>query len=305
MSVAGRGVLRDRTRADEVRSRRARLETSVEPAPRERPQKPPRAARPRRRLDVALPAERGAEVRLPSLPSVRVGPRLLSAVLLAIAAWALQSVLGSGSFRVAEAAVNGARMLTPSQVRSLARVDGEPVFLLDPRAVVERLLQEPEVGSAEVSVGWPNRVTITIQERIPVVEWVEGDLTWWVSSEGIAFLGRGAFPGEVRVQTEAPLLEITADPLEPVVAPSYLEAAVLLRTMLPEIEVLLADREHGLAFDDARGWRAYFGSGGDMVAKVRTYQALVEHFTAQGIQPLLVSVEDQHAPFYSLQRRSQ
>jgi len=256
-------------------------------------------------VDVALPAERGVEMRLPSLPAIRVGPRIVSGALLALAVWALQSLLGSGSFRVAEAAVNGGRMLTASQVRSLARVDGEVVFLLDPRAAVERLLQEPEVGAAEVSVGWPNEVTITIQERIPVVEWVEGDLTWWLCSEGIAFLGRGAFPGEVRVETEEPLLEITPDPLEPVVAPSYLEAAVLLRSMLPEVEVLHADREHGLAFDDPRGWRAYFGSSGDMVAKVRIYQSLVEHFTAQGIQPLLVSVEDQHAPFYSLQRRSQ
>jgi hypothetical protein len=281
------------------------METVIEPAPRERRARPPRVGRPRRRVDVALPAERGVEVRLPSLPAVRVGPRVLTAALLGLAAWAMQSLLGSESFRVAEAAVNGARMLTASQVRSLARVDGERVFLLDPRAAVERLLQEPEVGAAEVSVGWPNEVTITIQERIPVVEWVEGDLTWWLSSEGIAFLGRGAFPGEVRVEAEEPLLEIASDPLEPVVAPTYLEAAVLLRSMLPDVEVLHADREHGLAFDDPRGWRAYFGSSGDMVSKVRVYQSLVEHFTAQGIQPLLVSVEDQHAPFYSLQRRSQ
>jgi cell division protein FtsQ len=229
----------------------------------------------------------------------------VSAALLGLAAWALQSLLGSESFRVAEAAINGARMLTASQVRSLARVDGESIFLLDPRAAVERMLQEPEVGAAEVSVGWPNKVTITIQERIPVVEWEEGDLTWWLSSEGIAFLGRGAFPGEVRVVAEEPLLQITPDPLEAVVAPTYLEAAVLLRSLLPDIDVLHADREHGLAFDDPRGWRAYFGSSGDMVAKVRIYQSLVEHLTAQGIQPLMVSVEDQHAPFYSLQRRSQ
>ena len=305
MTVARRGPVPDRTRADEVRSRRARVEAVVEPAPRERRPRPARTHPPRRRHDLALPAELGAELRLPSIPVVRPGPRVLSAVLLALTAWALQSVLAAGSFRVAEASVSGARLLSPSQVRSLARVDGESVFLLDPRDVVHRLLQEPEVGEAEVSIGWPNRVEITIHERIPVVEWDDGDLTWWVSSEGIAFLGRGAFPGQVRVESEEPLLQISPDPLEPVVAPSVLEAAVLLRSQLPEIEMLYADRDHGLSFLDPRGWRVYFGSGGDMVAKVRTYQFLVEHIMAEGIHPLLVSVEDPYSPFYSLQRQRQ
>ena len=158
--------------------------------------------------------------------------------------------------------------------------------MIDPREVVGRLLQEPEVGAVEVSVGWPNQVEITVHERIPVVEWDDGDLTWWLSSDGIAFLGRGAFPGEVRVETEEPLLEVTSDPLEPVVAP-------------------YADREHDLSFLDPHGWRGYFGSDGDMVEKVRAYQFLVEHITAQGVQPLMVSVEDPRAPFYSLQRQRQ
>jgi len=305
MSAASRGVLRDRTRADAVRSRRVRQEVVIEPAPREREPRPPRTSRPRRRHDVALGAELGAEVRLPSLPRVRLGTRLISGALLALTTWGIQSILAGPTFRVAEAAVNGARLLSVSQVRSLARVDGEPAFLIDPRVVVDRLLQEPEVGAVEVSLGWPNRVEITLHERVPVVEWDDGDLTWWLSSDGIAFLGRGAFPGEVRVEAEEPLLEVTADPLEPVVAPSYLEAAILLKTQIPDIEVLYADRDHGLSFLDAHGWRAYFGAGGDMVEKVRAYTFLVEHLTAQGVQPLMVSVEDPHVPYYSLTRQAQ
>jgi hypothetical protein len=172
------------------------------------------------------------------------------------------------------------------------------------REVVGRLLQEPEVGAVEVSIGWPNhgdhRPRADPGRRVG-----RRDLTWWLSSDGIAFLGRGAFPGEVRVETEEPLLEVTSDPLEPVVAPSYIEAAVLLKVQLPEIEVLYADREHGLSFLDPHGWRVYFGSDGDMVEKVRAYQFLVEHITAQGVQPLMVSVEDPRAPFYSLQRQRQ
>jgi hypothetical protein len=42
-----------------------------------------------------------------------------------------------------------------------------------------------------------------------------------------------------------------------------------------------------------------------MVAKVRAYQFLAEHLLAEGIRPLLVSVEDLYSPFYSLTRQRQ
>src|SRR3989337_523664 len=59
MTVARRGPVPDRTRADEVRSRRARVEAVVEPAPRERRPRPARTRPPRRRPDLALPRRAG------------------------------------------------------------------------------------------------------------------------------------------------------------------------------------------------------------------------------------------------------
>jgi hypothetical protein len=303
MTVTDRGRWSGQTRAERVRSRRVRVERVIEPAPRERKVRPKKGPRPRRRYDLALPVERGAEVRLPGLPIVRPGIRLLTAALLAVTAWLLQSVLTAGSFRVGEASVHGAELLTSGQVRSIAGVDGTLVFLVDPQAVEAVLLQQPEVERADVRVRWPNRVEISVQERRPVAEWNEASLTWWLSSDGIAFLQRGEREGLVRLTSDEPLLSISDDdPLAPAVEPEVLEAAVVLSTQLPEAQVLHIDRQHGFWMEDGTGCSAYFGFGGDMVKKVRLYHFIRLYLEQQRIEPAIVSVEDVLAPYYTVQR---
>lgn len=302
MTVTDGGRWRGQTRAEQVRSRRARVERVIEPAPRERKARPKRSPRPRRRYDLALPVEMGAEVRLPGLPVVRPGMRLLTAALLAVAAWLLQSVLTADSFRVGEASVHGAELLTSGQVRSIAGVDGVLVFLVDPQAVEAVLLQQPEVEAADVRVRWPNRVEISLQERRPVVEWDDASLTWWLSSDGVAFLKRGEREGLVRLTSGEALLSISDDPLAPAVEPEVLEAAVVLSTQLPEAQVLHIDRQHGFWMEDGTGCSAYFGFGGDMVKKARLYHFIRQYLEQQRIEPAIVSVEDVSAPYYTVQR---
>lgn len=304
MTVGERVGWRDRTRAERVRSRRAREERLVEPVPPEPKVKPRRAQKPRRRYDIALPAELGAEMRLPALPVIRLGVRLLTAVLLAVTALALQGVLTAPSFRVGEASVIGARLLSDSQVRSLALVDGQSVFQIDPQVVIRRLLAYPEVATAELVVRWPNRVEITVGERYPMAQWEDGGETWWISPEGIAFIQHGDWPGLVSLVSDEPMLTVSDDPLVPVVDPAILQAAAVLSGQIPDVGPLHVDPVHGLGFDDPRGWRASFGLTGDMVTRVRVYSFLVEYLTARGVHPGIISVEDVAAPYYSLERTS-
>lgn len=304
MTVGERIGWRDRTRAERVRSRRAREERLVEPVPPEPRVKPRRARKPRRRHDMALPSELGAEIRLPALPVIRPGVRLLTSVLLAATALALQSVLTAPSFRVGEASVIGARLLSDSQVRSLAQVDGQSVFLINPRVVVRRLLAHPEVATAEMVMRWPNRVEITVGERHPMAQWEDGGQTWWISPEGIAFIQHGDWPGLMNLISDEPMLTVSDDPLVPVVDPATLQAAAVLNGQIPDTGPLHVDPVHGLGFDDPRGWRASFGLGGDMVTKVRVYNFLVDYLTARGVHPGMISVEDVAAPYYSLESYS-
>lgn len=282
-----------------MRARRASQKRRLEPLAGTRHRKPSRKARrPRRLFDLAIPAEMGAEIRLPSLPSIRGGPRLVSFVLLGVVIFGLLAVKGASGFYVAEAQVVGAKMLTADQVRSIARVDQESVFAVDPRAGVAHFSSIAEVSGVKVKVHWPNRVEIDVTERQPVIAWDDGGRRWWISAEGVAFLNHGDWPDLVTVVSDEPVLNITDDPLSKVVPDKILVAATVLSAQLPKGTSLRYDPVYGLGFDDPKGWTAYFGVDGDMVMKVRLYQALAGQLAEQGIRASLVSVKDPTTPFY-------
>jgi POTRA domain, FtsQ-type len=289
-----------RTRADRTRARRAPRVADLDELETVPLRKIPRRrkARPRKRYDLALPTQLGAQVQLPSIPAVRFGPRLLSSILLACVLVAIQQAVTAPSFRVAEAAVSGNQILSAMQVRMIVGAANRPIFLVDPQGEDRALEAHPEVLSADVEVSWPNRVRVSIVERHPMVEWDDAGRTWWICPDGVAYLKHGEWPGLVLIRSESQALTITEDPLEPAMSGEVLRAAAVLNAQMPEEAAsLLFDAEHGLGFDDPRGWRAYFGVDGDMVVKVRTYQAIVANLSQVHQAVAVISVEDAAAPY--------
>lgn len=291
-----------RTRADRVRERRARLVREIEPAPREQRTKPRHRRHPRRRHDFALATGIGVEARLPGLPAVRTGPRLMTVILLAATILGLGYAFTSPGFHVERATVLNNKLLSQAQVRSIAQVDGNLVFMINPIQVVERLMQFPEVLTATVRLGWPNLVEIQIEERHPVVEWNDAGRIWWLSSDGMAYIQHGSWPGLIRIMTEEPVLRISKQAMEPVISSDVLQAAMLLCAQLPEIDVLQYDGEYGLGFVDTNGWRVYFGDEGDIIQKIRIYRALAEQLSDRGVQVAMVNLENESASYISVER---
>ena len=78
-----------------------------------------------------------------------------------------------------------------------------------------------------------------------------------------------------------------------------MEGALQLQQLRPNIELLHYDSQHGLSYQDGRGWRGYFGVGTDMVQKLAVYEQLVSSLLARGIQPRTISVESYQAPYYT------
>ncbi|MCX6070674.1 MAG: FtsQ-type POTRA domain-containing protein [Chloroflexi bacterium] len=305
MTATSRWLGGTRSRADRTRARRARLVADVEDLDAIPLRKIPRRrkARPRKRFDFALPAQLGAQVQLPSIPVVRFGPRLLSAVLLACVLAAIQQAAVAPSFRVAEAAVEGNKILSEMQVHMIVGATDRPVFLVDPQGAERALEAHPEVLSAEVEVSWPNRVRVSVVERHPMVEWDDAGRTWWICPDGVAYLKNGEWPGLVLVRSESSALTITEDPLQPAMQGDVLRAAAVLNAQMPEEAAsLLFDADHGLGFDDPRGWRAYFGVDGDLVVKVRAYQAIVANLAQVRQAVAVISVEDAAAPYIGSER---
>jgi hypothetical protein len=288
-----------RTRAESVRHRR-----SQGPRPAGRAARPPspagsKARRPRRILELALASEIGAGLRLPALPAFRLGARILSASLAVVCAWALISAFRSGQFTVAKAVVPPTTLLTEAQIRSIAAIDGRPVFLIDSAAVRARLLAQPEILAAGLVVRWPNQAELRIDERRPMIEWDDAGQVWWLSADGIAFLKHGDLDNLIRVTAEEPSLNVQRDALAPVIDPQELWAAGALLAQAPEVEGLQYHPDHGYGFiDPVGGWQTAFGRGGDMVLKMQLYRKIAEVLTQRGITAELVSVEDPSAPYY-------
>ena len=288
-----------RTRAESVRHRRTHVPRSAGHAARPKSPAGAKARRPRRILELALASEIGAGLRLPALPAFRAGARILSASLSMVCLWALVSAFRSGTFTVDKAIVPATALLTEAQIRSIAAIDGRPVFLIDAAEVKARLLAQPEIQSASLVVRWPNQVELKIDERRPMIEWDDAGQVWWLSADGVAFLKHGDLDNLIRVTAEEPSLNVQRDALAPVIDPQELWAAGALLAQAPEVEGLEYHPEHGYGFiDPVGGWQAYFGRGGDMVLKMQLYRKIAEVLAQRGIAAELVSVEDPSAPYY-------
>lgn len=249
-------------------------------------------------FEVAWPTEIGAGLRLPSLPAFRAGARLLSISMTLAATVALVNAVRPGRFTVEAAAVTPTELLTESQVRSIAAVDGRSVFSIHPDEVKARLMEQPEILSAQVVVRWPNLVELKIDERRPMIEWDDAGRVWWLSADGVGFLKHGDLENLIRVTAEAPSLAIQRQALTPVIAPEALWAAAALLAQVPEAEGLEYHPDHGFGFEAPQGWKAYFGSGGDMVLKVQLYRKISDVLVQRGVEAEVVSVEDPSAPYY-------
>ena len=131
-------------------------------------------------------------------------------------------------------------------------------------------------------------------ERIPVVSWTEGSQKSWVDADGNKFAARTELPG---------LLPITVDDAaghglqDRAAGRGGRRAAVAAAAAQHRAAALR--RQHGLSYQDGRGWRGYFGVGTDMLQKLAVYEQLVTNLTARGIQPKTISVESYQAPYYT------
>lgn len=298
----------------------------------------------RRRYDVALGMP-GAEFRLPSLPEVRLNWRWLSALLVAGLGIALYLVWSSPHFRVEQVKVGGLKHLSSKDVTAVLALSDRPVFTLDPKGMEQKLQRSfPELSAVSVTVGLPNSVVITATERTPVLVWRLNGHSDLVDADGMSFPVRSQAQPDLPVveasspppaldaaapvvtadvpvtdQATADLLGIsptTPDTKAPAAAqakpatrrfltPQMVAAILTLNAQKPQNTPLVYNAQHGLGWKDGRGWDVYFGDITDIDTKLSLYKEIVKQLQAEEVQPLLVSVEYTHAPYYRAAEQQQ
>lgn len=203
----------------------------------------------------------------------------------------------SMDFQVQTIGIEGGYYMSPSRIRSVARIGGKQSFQVDPSLIERNLESYPEILSAEVILQWPNLVNIEIEERLPILEWNDGGTSWLISSDGIAFLRRNSPPELNRVHSLESVLQIGV-PLDPVIDPDVIQAALQLKALVGDGQDLFYDSRHGFGFQDFHGWMAYFGAEGDMELKLEAYANIVEILLQNRFPASFVSVEKISAAYY-------
>ncbi len=315
---------RERTRAESVRLRRReqsqkRVSRSSDMATRPLPpitsrgemsyvsSPRPRSASTRRQYQAAVSMP-GIEIRMPGIQitSDSIRSRLPGILLTLLLGVALYLAATLPIFHAAAPQITGNERITADEINAALGSTGQSIFMLRSADLENRLrLNFPDIESAKVTVSLPNRITVSVVERKPLVLWQQGNGITWIDASGVAFRPRGGAPGLIAVAAlAAPAAAVpttAVDPLSPTpfVSPDLVQAILTLAPDVPQGTVMEYDPKYGLGWTDARGWKVYFGyTAKDMPVKLQVYKSLVDSLAQQGIQPTFISVQYANAPYY-------
>jgi cell division protein FtsQ len=251
-------------------------------------------------------------MRLPSIPQLRFGWRLVSLVMICVLLSILYTLWFSPAYQVTAVEVRGLRNITNRDINVIANVAGKQIFTVDP-VKVEQDIQNAffDLSSVSVEVTIPATVTVVIEERQPIFVWHQEGRMLWIDTSGVAFPPRSEGGPSIKVEAEDFPTSSSASEdveLEPgeiparFLPPQLITAILAVSVHAPEDTTLMYTKKHGLGWKDVRGWEVYFGtSSKDIEMKLGVYEATLHHLLEEGIQPVLISVEYVHAPYYRLE----
>lgn len=161
-----------------------------------RAQVPPTARRRRRRNRWRL--------RLPTdaIKQLFVSSRWISLILLLLTAGSLTLIGLDESFYLTMIPVEGVASIPPTEVVNSSGLAGAHIFGVEPSAAADRIADMPGVISATVTLEWPNRAHVGIEEDTPVAVWEQGDQRYWVNAEGELVPARIDVPGLLHIRAE-------------------------------------------------------------------------------------------------------
>ncbi len=253
------------------------------PSRRSRPRRPwPR----RRRPAVERRARRGWGLAWHPWRWIGLGLSLLAWVALAVLWWhpafRVEKVRFYGLVRV-----NAQRV---SQWEPLVALKGQPAVAVQPR-LLGRMLQEafPVFREVQVTVSFPNVVSIRVQEREPVLVWHEGDATFWVDVEGVRFYAWGEpNPLWPHVYVQGGWPNATLEPQE--------VAFLLELGRRLGLRELVFHPEYGFGWRAPQGWQVYIGTSmHDWDARLALYQQVARELEDQGRRPRVIRLLSPYA----------
>lgn len=263
---------------------------------------------------------------------IHIGWRFFSAVLTLAFSACLLVGWQSGDFRVTTIEIKGTERINPEEVQASFKFQQEPIFEVVPDEICRTINQAfPEFKEVRVTAVFPNRITITLKERKPILAWKSSDGSIWVDEEGIIIPARGNFGSLLTIESSTlPVFSNSPseDDTEPEIdkfhkkrnywklpkysmtwfeyhrniEPGLFNAILRLHQYIPNESVFLFDVHRGLGWNDTHGWKIFVGLDLEKInEKMLAYERIVSELTNRGIRPALVSVEYLHAPYFRME----
>jgi POTRA domain-containing FtsQ-type protein len=240
--------------------------------------------------------------------------RVVAALLLGAAAWAVYTCASSERFQVRTVHVQGNVLLSRTDVETTAAVMGANLFWVDRRATAERVKALPLVQQVEVTPTLPETVEVFIVERQPAAFWVSGDRTYLVDREGVILKLVDAETQQARACAGQPcdprlaplpiVAQLDAQPLAPGdrVDANALAASARLAMLLPSFGIVPVafewSRDNGLQVPTREGWRARFDESLDIAQQVQSLRTVRDYLVRSKTTAELIDVRFGDRPYY-------
>lgn len=268
----------------------------------------------------------GTEIRMPAIPEIHIGWRLLSFILLFVCITGLYFLFSSPIFQIQNLQLEGFQRLTTADINTVLDINGKSIVWFNPSKAQSALeTAYPELKNVAISVQFPNNFIVSADERQPVLAWKTDDQTYWLDTEGVLIPPRGE-PGNLLVINSSvqPPMAVNASTTSynelnmavknnagkgfsvaqiqgwgEQIDPTIIEAAFQLSLQIPPETKILYNQSHGLGWKTEGGWDVFVGlTLNDITYKLKAYQALITKLGEEGITPSMVSIEHLHAPYY-------
>ncbi|SSC21698.1 cell division protein FtsQ, partial [Klenkia terrae] len=201
------------------------------------------------------------------------------AVLVAVLAWV---VLASPLLAVRTVQVDGATTLSADEVREAAGVaPGTPLVRVDTEAAAARVAALPQVADAEVTRGWPDRVVVTLRERVPVAVVSTAGTRSLVDAGGTLFdtITGDAPAGVVPLQVADP------GPDDRATRAALAAIVSLPAAVLPQVTEVVATGADDVTLTLTDGTSVLWGSAADAARKGQVLAAVLDQLAAGTLDP--------------------
>jgi hypothetical protein len=129
-------------------------------------------------------AGNGVEIRMPSLPMIHMNWQIGAAAIAVVLLVMVLLLTNLDLFQAKVVEVNGIQRVTAADVQAVVDNNNRSIFTLDRQKTINAIeVAFPELTHIQLRVVFPNKVMLSVQERQPILAWVSGDTTKWISAE--------------------------------------------------------------------------------------------------------------------------